>query len=96
MQLACHYSCCSSIKEKISNEERDRNNKHERTNKTPWERVVVEGEEVGSGRSWRFIIVVAERLAITLNQKKKKFQESVPVVGGGTQLACHRGHHTRI
>jgi len=26
--------------------------------KTPWGRVVVEGEEVGSGCSWRFIILV--------------------------------------
>ena len=62
-----------SIKEKISNEERDRNNKNERTNKTPWERVMLEGGEVGSGRSWRFIIIVAERLAI----KKEKEQQKI-------------------
>jgi len=42
--------------------------------KTLWERVVVEGfrGEVGSGRSWRFIVIVAERSA-TKREKNNKY-----------------------
>ena len=66
--------------------------------KTPWERVVVEGGEVGSGGSWRFIIVIAERLAIKNNKKyepKGKNPQERVVVGGWTQ-STHRSHRTRI
>ena len=42
--------------------------------KTLWERVVVEGfrGEAGSGRSWRFIVIVAERSA-TKREKNNKY-----------------------